>query len=73
MWPTVFIIDGKEYRPEPNMAAFSKGGEVLLYLRDTFDNSRVPRRFLITQVIFDIVTPLQYVTVVDFEDHDQTT
>jgi hypothetical protein len=67
VWPTVFVIDGEEHRLKKELPAFSKGAELLLYLTDPFDKSRVPKRFKVVQVILDIQTTLQYVTLIRYE------
>jgi len=64
MWQTIFVIDHKEELRSPfDFPPFSKGGEVLLFKTDQFDGSRIPFRYMITQVIFDILShrPAQYV------------
>lgn len=64
MWRTVFIIDHKdELRPDLTFPAFAKHGELVLYKSDKFDSSRVPFRYNVTQVIFDVLgpSPAQYV------------
>jgi len=64
MWRTIFVIDHKEeLKPSLDFPPFTKGGELLLYKTDTFDDSRVPFRYAVAQVIFDImsVRPTQYV------------
>ena len=64
MWHTIFVIDHKEeLKPSLKFPPFAKNGELMLFKTDQFDQSRVPFRYVITQVIFDVmsVRPSQYV------------
>jgi hypothetical protein len=64
MWRTIFVFNHKEeLRPPSEFPPFAKHGELLLFKTDEFDNSRVPFRYTVTQVIFDVMSmhPTQYV------------
>ena len=61
MWPTIFVVANKEIRPKTKFPPFTKGGDVMLYLKDTFSNENVPKAYTVTQIIFDVYTIKQYV------------
>ncbi len=66
MWETIFVFNHKdELRPPQTFPPFSKGGEVMLMLKDTFDQSLVPKTYTITQVIFDVYSVKQYVHLLE--------
>ena len=62
MWPTILVIDhGTELRPSQPFPAFSKGGSVLLYQVDTVSGQKVPLKYEVTAVLFDVYDIKQYV------------
>ena len=61
MWPTIFVINDKEIRPKQKFPPFSKGGDIMLYLKDTFSNESVPKVYVVKQIIFDVYSTKQYV------------
>lgn len=68
MWPTVFVINNKtEIRPETTFPPFSEGGKVMLTQKDTFDQSLVYKRYVVTQVIFDVYSVKQYVHLSEWD------
>jgi hypothetical protein len=70
VWRTIFVLDHQEeLRPPREFPPFIKEGEVMLFKTDEFDNSRVPFRFVVAQVIFDVIslTPTQYVHLQEIE------
>ena len=71
MWRTIFVIGHRDQlTPEIAFPPFSKNGELLLFKTDEFDQSRVPFRYNITQVIFDVLNPqpVQYVHLQEVTD-----
>lgn len=64
-WETHILLGSESRKLPKHMPAFTKGGEVMLYMFDTFDHTNVPVVYEITQVIFDVYsqTPRQYVRV----------
>ena len=60
-WPTVFVIGQQEVRPKQAFAAFTEGGRVMLYLKDTFSETSVVKTFHVAKVIFDVYSNYQYV------------
>lgn len=71
MWLTYLVVDHREELKLPKLfPPFTKGGEILIYKKDNFDNSQVPVRYVVNQVIFDVYStePTQWVHVTEVRD-----
>jgi hypothetical protein len=67
MWRTVFVIGSKEVKPKQKFPPFTKGGDIMLYLKDVMSNDSVPKIYSVTQIIFDVYTSKQYVYLTEKE------
>lgn len=62
MWPTVFVINkNTEICSDITFPAFSKDGNVMLYQIDTLTSQRIPMKYVVDNVIFDVYSRKQYV------------